>query len=123
MSHWSAVPSRGSFVVIEQPAQPRPTANAADISFVYGTLNQFVLNPLVIALSMVVRDVLRNRPPEVALTDRDHAVETLIPDRAHEALGVRIRIRRPIWRQHDANARLLGSRVHRRAPLRVAVTD
>ena len=56
-----------------------------------GTLDQFVLNPLVIPLTVVMLDALRNRPPEMAFAKWDHAVEALILDRAHEPFGRIIR--------------------------------
>src|SRR5262245_2334836 len=41
---------------------------------------------LVIPLTVVGRDALRNRPPEMTFAERDHAIETLVLDRAHERL-------------------------------------
>jgi hypothetical protein len=39
-----------------------------------------------IPLTMVMFDLLGNRPSEMAFTERDHAVEAFVFDRAHEAL-------------------------------------
>jgi hypothetical protein len=55
----SLTSSRGSFVEIEETAEARTSANAAVLSFQdSGTRDQFVVNPLVIPLAMVVRDDL-----------------------------------------------------------------
>ena len=72
---------------------------------------------------MIVRDVFRDRSSEMALADRNQPIEALLFDRSHEPFGVGIRIGRLIRRLHDADPRLAQSRAHRRAPLRVAITD
>src|SRR5438132_13622541 len=41
---------------------------------------------------MIVRDELRDRPTEMAFAERDHLVQALVLDRAHEAFRVRIRM-------------------------------
>lgn len=70
---------RRATVIIEEPTEPRTSANAADISFPYGgTLDQFVLKPLVIALTVVVLDVFGHRSAEMTFAERDHAVQTLL---------------------------------------------
>jgi hypothetical protein len=48
----------------------------------------FVVEPLVIPFSVVVLDVLRDRPAEMPLAERDHSAGTLFLDRAHETLRV-----------------------------------
>jgi len=47
-----------------------------------------------IPLTVVVLDVLRNRPPEMTFPERDHAMETLVLERAHEPVVSR---RRKPW--------------------------
>ena len=96
----------------------RPTALVAG-----GTLDQLVVHPLVIPLSVVMLDVLRDRPTEMTIAERDHPVQTLLFDRSHEAFGVHIRIGRLKRRLHHADPGLSQPGTHRRAPLRVAVTD
>ena len=59
----------------------------------------------------------------MAFGERDHAVETLVLNRAHEALRVGVRIGPLIRRLHYADSHLAQLRAHRHAPLRVAVTD
>ena len=58
---------------------------------------------LMIPLAVIMRDVFGDRLSEVALADRDDSIEAFFHDRLHEALRVRVRIRRPIRRVHDAN--------------------
>jgi len=41
-----------------------------------------------IPFTMIVIDELRDGPPEVALTERNHPIETLLFNRAHEAFGM-----------------------------------
>jgi hypothetical protein len=60
-----------------------------------------------IPLPVIVLDVLDNCSAEMTFAEQDHATETLLLDRPDEPFGVGIRIRRPIGRQHDADARLL----------------
>src|SRR5439155_17370651 len=78
-----------------------------------GARDQFVLNPLTIVLPMVVLDVLGTRPPEMAFAKRDHTIETLFLDRAHEPFSVGIRIRRLIRRLHHARASAQAPSKHR----------
>ena len=77
--------------------------NAADRSARWRSLDQLVLKALVIPLLMIVRDTLREGPPEVAFAERNHPIETLLLNGAHEAFGVSIRIRRLQERWHDAD--------------------
>ena len=76
-----------------------------------------------IPLTVVVLDELRNRPPEMAFAERDHTMETLVLERAHEPLRVGIRIGRLIRRLHDSESGLAQPRTHGRAPLGVPITD
>src|SRR5450759_1547424 len=116
--------SRGAFIVVEQTAQTRTAANAAnDAARRRRTRDQRVLQALVIALVMIVRDVFRDRPSEMPLANRNQPIEALLFDRSHEPFGVGIRIGRLIRRQHHADARFTQSRAHGRAPFRVPVTD
>jgi hypothetical protein len=63
-------------------------------------------------LTMVVDDKSLDRPSKVALAEGHHSVETLLLDRAHEAFGVRIGIRRPERRLHDPSPRALEKLSH-----------
>ena len=77
MSHSWAEPSNPPLrvitprrVIIEEPAEARPPTNPADDADRWRTRDQFVLNPLMIALPVVVLDVLGKRPPEMAFAKR-----------------------------------------------------
>ena len=66
-------------------------------------VDQFVLKALVVSLTVVMLDVLGDRPSEMAFTERNHAVEALVFDRADEALRVGVRVGRPKRRLHHAD--------------------
>jgi hypothetical protein len=51
-------------------------------------VDEFVGEPLMIPFAMIMGDELRNGVSEVALPKRNHATETFLFDRAHEAFGV-----------------------------------
>jgi hypothetical protein len=109
MSHQSAgrridprVSSGCAAVIIEEPAESLSTANPIDAIDRRCAVNEFVAEPLVIPLSVVMLDEFGNRPSEMTFTARDHPVEALVLDRAHEPFGIGIRIRRPRRRLHHA---------------------
>lgn len=52
---------------------------------------------------MIVVDELMQRPPQVALAERDHLREALVLDRADEPFRVRIRIGCSVRRLHHPN--------------------
>ena len=56
-----------------------------------------------IAVAVIVRDKLGDGTPKVMLPDWKDPIEALVFDRAHEALGVGIRIRRACGDQHDTH--------------------
>jgi hypothetical protein len=97
MSHSSAEPSnqslRRAIVIVKQTAQPSTSTNATN-----GPVrrrrarDQCVLDPLVIPLVVIVRDVFGDCPSKMPLAERNQPIEALLIDRAHEALGVGIRI-------------------------------
>lgn len=58
-------------VIVEQPAEPLASANAAEIPCPCGnTLDQLVGQTLVIPLSVVMLDVLRDHPAEMTIAER-----------------------------------------------------
>src|SRR5262249_23804408 len=79
--------------------------------------------PLMNPIAMIVGDKLCYRPTKMTLTERNQSIETLFLDRADEALGKGVGIRRPIRRLNDAESRVLQTCTHRFTPLRVAVAD
>src|SRR5215475_15710015 len=87
------------------------------------TVDQLIPEPLVMALTMVVDDKSLDRPSKVALAEGNHSVETLLLDRAHEAFGVRIGIRRPERRLHDPDSGVVQQPLHVPTPFPVAVTN
>jgi hypothetical protein len=76
-----------------------------------------------IAFAMIVIDERRDGSPEMALAERNHPIETFFLDGSHEALRVRIRVRRPHGRQHDANPRSADDSPHVLAPFPIAVAE
>ena len=76
-----------------------------------------------IPLTVVMLDVLGDRPAKMTVAERDHSVEAFVFDRAHEPFGISIRIRRLKRRLHDPDPGLAQPVAHRRAPLRVTITD
>src|SRR5687768_17238919 len=51
-----------------------------------------VVESLMVALTVVVLDVLLREEAQVALTERNHTIETFLLDRPNESLGVGIEI-------------------------------
>ena len=72
---------------------------------------------------MIVLDELAHGTAEMALTHRNHPVEAFFFDRSDEALRVRIRVRRPHGRQHDANPRIAQQPSDVLTPFPIAITD
>ena len=131
MSHRSAEPdeitspprSRGALVIVEQAAEARTSTNPADGCWSLARPRSMRSQPLMIPLAMIVRDEFRDRSSEMALANRDQPIEALLFDRSHEPFSIGVRIRRLIRRLHHADPRLAQPGAHRRAPLRVAITD
>ena len=103
MSQNSTEPSRGPFVVIEEPTEPRPTANAPPGRPV-PVIDERVVQPLMIPLVMIVSHELCDGSSKVALADRYDPIETFLFDGSHEAFGVGIRIGRLIRSLHDTDS-------------------
>jgi hypothetical protein len=55
-------------------------------------LQKPVVESLMIPLAVVVLDVLAREEAQVALTERDHSIETFLFDRPNEPFGVRLEI-------------------------------
>jgi hypothetical protein len=99
--------SRCAVVIVKKAAETRTPTDATDRAGSGGGLDQCVGQALMIPLAVIMRDVFGDCLSEVALADRDDSTEALFLDRSHEALRVRVRIRRPIRRLHDANSSFL----------------
>jgi hypothetical protein len=61
-------------------------------------LSQFVAQSLMIPFAVIVSDKLRDGASEVALAERDQAIETFLLDRADEAFSVSIGVSRRLHR-------------------------
>ena len=93
---------------------PLPSINPVD---------QVVVQSLMIPLMMIVFDEFPNRPSEVPLADRNHPIETFLFDRSDESFRVRIRIRRPQRRLHDADPRIGEQLSDLLTPFAVAIAE
>ena len=100
MSRNSTEPSRGQFVVIEEPTEPRPTTNPAP-GRPGPVIDERVVQPLMIPLAMIVSHELCDGSSKVALADRYDPIETFLFNGSHKAFGVRIW--RLIRRLHDTD--------------------
>jgi hypothetical protein len=76
-----------------------------------------------IAFVMIVRDALGHGLPKVLLAEWNEAIQTFMFDRPHEALSMRIRVRRPprVWTTRMPSS--LGGCRTSPAPLRVSIAD
>jgi hypothetical protein len=92
-------------------------------ALMWRTVDQFVVEPLVVLFAMVVRYEIREGPPKMAFTERDHAVKTFFSDRAHEPLRMGIAVRRQERRPNHANACGLKEALDGGAPLPVAIAN
>jgi len=90
--------------------------HSTDSPFRTLTINQFVVQALMIPLAMIVGDKTRDQS-KMALAERNQAIETFLFDRADEPFGVGVGIRRPIRCLNDAESRVLQARAHRPTPL------
>jgi hypothetical protein len=72
---------------------------------------------------MVVRHELIEGAEQATLPEEDEVVQTLLADRAHEALRVGVGIRRPDGGQHDPHPRALDDAAEVVGPLAVAIAD
>jgi hypothetical protein len=97
--------------------------NAATILPLSHIVDELVPETLMVPLSMVVRDKLGQRSSQMALTKRNHPVETFFFDRTHEAFGVGIGVGCLKRRLHDSDPGIVQPLANGRAPLGVPVTD
>ena len=96
-----------AYVVIEKPAEALTTANPTAAMNRRRAVNEFVAEPLVIPLLVIVCNELGDRPAEMTVTKRDHPVEALVLDRAPEAFRVGIRVGRLKRCLHHADPSLV----------------
>jgi hypothetical protein len=70
--------------------------------------DQPITQALMIPLGVVVRHELSDGAPQRRLADEDHAIETLVFDRAYEPLGVGVQVRRPRRQSDDLHPLLFN---------------
>ena len=109
--------------MVQQPSQPRSPIHSASGADGRYARDQRIVQPLMTPLAVVMLDILMQSTSEMAFTHRNHPVEAFFFDRAHEALCVRIRVRRPHGRQHDVNPGVAQESLYVRAPFPIVVTD
>ena len=97
--------SRRAIVIVKQTAQPSTSTNATN-----GPVrrrrarDQCVLDPLVIPLAVIVRDVFGDCASKMPLAERNQPIEALLLDRPHEPL--RVAVGCPERRANDPDSRL-----------------
>ena len=67
-------------------------------------LDQSVVEPLMIPLGMVMSRELASGLPKRPFSEEDHSVETLMPERPHEPLGVGVEAGRSMRQADDRDA-------------------
>src|SRR5262249_56845884 len=102
--------------VVEQATETLLSTYSTDTPFRTLTVNQFVVEPLMISLAMIVGDEFRDGPSVMVFAERNQAVQTFLLERAGEPFGVGVCIGRPIRCLDDANPRVLQARPPRPTP-------
>jgi hypothetical protein len=85
---WKADRSGWSCVVVEQATEALLSTYAADTPFRKVTVNQLVVESLMISLAMIVGDEFRDSPSVMTFAERNQAVQTFLLDRADEPFGI-----------------------------------
>ena len=121
----SIEPSRGSVIVTEEPTKSLAAADGADsIRWCEAFWrNQPIVKTLVIPFPVVMRRECGERSAQVGFAEDDDPIQTLLLNRPHEALRMRIAVGRLERRLHDANAGVGQGPSECGAPLGIAVTD
>jgi hypothetical protein len=117
------VPLCGPLVVIQQTAEPGTPADPTLRSIKSVTLDQPMLEPLMIPFAMVVIDEFLEGPTEISLTHRHDPIEALMLNRPHEPFSVGVCVRRLKWRQHHVHASIAQLPSHILAPFPVTIAD
>src|SRR5262249_3108130 len=115
--------SRSSLVEIEEAAQSGATLHPSRHVDRGRTRDQTIIETLMIPFAMIVFHKFGDGASEVTLPDRNHPVETLRLDRAHEAFRIGIRVRRSFRNQHDADSRIHQPTPHVAAPLPIPIAN
>ncbi len=95
-------------VVIQNTTEPLTAADCTINAVPVGQLlDQLVVEPLVIALQVVVLGVFLDGPAKVALAQRDDLGQTLGFDGMHKPLCICVQIRAPSGQSHCLHTRWL----------------
>lgn len=86
-------------------------------------MDQLVTKSLVVSFVMVVRDEVGERPPQVPFTERDHAIQAFLFDRADEPLRMRIAVWCPERCPDHANACCREDALDAKAPFAITIAD
>jgi hypothetical protein len=89
-----------AMVEAEHPTEAAaPTDDCANTGKSAGVLQQLVPHPLMIALTVVVGHVLRQRVPQRCLSEEDHPAQAFFLDQANESLRKRKHVMAEIIRK------------------------
>ena len=111
-------------VVVQQPAETFPPMHFAFAARMLrlGT-DQRIVQPLVVALAMVMRHEFSSRFPHRALTEQDHPLQTRFLDRPYKPFRVRVQIGTARWKLHRGNTRFSQQAQELGRKQRVAIMD
>ena len=85
--------------------------------------DEAIVEALVVPFSVIVRDVLGHRAPEMPISDRNQPVQTLFFDRPNKTFRVGVRIRGAPRSEEHTDTRLLESTPHLTAPFPIPIAD
>ena len=111
-------------VITEQTAQSLTTSRlpvrTADPFFRF---EQRVPEPLMVALSVIMMDELRDGTTQRWLTEEDHPLQALALDRQNKSFDISVQIRRTVRQPNDVRSGVLEQIAKLRGELLVAVQD
>jgi hypothetical protein len=115
---------RLSMVVAEQPTEALTTYHLTRLATHFHLrLDQLVVATLMIALSMIMRQILPQNIAQRHLTHDDYPIKRFLFDRAHDSLAMGIQVWRSGGLNHRLNATVAQELVERVAELGVSVVD
>ena len=117
--------SRIPIVVVQDTAEPLAPSDGAftGACICRQSFDELVSESLVIPLTMVVLDVLREHVAQVPLAEGNHTSQALGPRRSHEPLRVGIEVRPACRKSHHVDTRGLEDLAEASRVERVAVED
>ena len=114
---------RGSSIEAKKPTEPLAALDPTVSSGTVDGVDEAIVDPLVIALAVVVRDVLAHRSPKVRFTNRNDLCQALGLDRSHESLRVRVQIGAPAREPYRMDTGALERCPKQLCEQRIAVVD